>query len=80
VESAFVQPWSTGQWMDTIFVVGSVWPLPEQIERVAIVEAPIDALSLAAAGVAALATQGTIWPRVAAAGAGVQEGATGARQ
>ena len=48
MESAFVQPWSTGQWMDTIFVVGSVWPLPEQIERVAIVEAPIDALSLAA--------------------------------
>ena len=45
-----------------IFVAGSAWPLPEQIERVAIVEAPIDALSLAAAGVAALATQGTSWP------------------
>jgi hypothetical protein len=45
-----------------IFAVGTAWPLTEQLERVAIVEAPIDALSLAAAGVAALATQGTSWP------------------
>jgi hypothetical protein len=45
-----------------IFVAGATWPLQEQIERVAIVEAPIDALSLAAAGMPALATQGTSWP------------------
>jgi hypothetical protein len=45
-----------------IFVAGTAWPLTEQLERVAIVEAPIDALSLAAAGVVALATQGTNWP------------------
>jgi hypothetical protein len=45
-----------------IFAAGTPWPLTEQLERVAIVEAPIDALSLAAAGVATLATQGTSWP------------------
>lgn len=44
-----------------IFVVGTAWPLGE-VECVAIVEAPIDALSLATAGIPALATQGTSWP------------------
>lgn len=44
-----------------IFVAGTAWPL-EQTERVAIVEAPIDALSLAAVGIPALATQGTSCP------------------
>jgi Toprim-like len=44
-----------------IFVAGTPWPL-EETQRVAIVEAPIDALSLAAVGVPALATQGTSWP------------------
>jgi hypothetical protein len=44
-----------------IFVAGAVWPL-DQVECVAIVEAPIDALSLAAAGIPALATQGTSCP------------------
>jgi len=43
-----------------IFVAGTTWPV--EVERVAIVEAPIDALSLAAIGIAALATQGTSWP------------------
>lgn len=33
-----------------------------QVEQVAIVEAPIDALSLAVVGVVALSTQGTSWP------------------
>ncbi|MBV9322880.1 MAG: toprim domain-containing protein [Chloroflexi bacterium] len=45
-----------------IFAAGTAWPLTEQLERVAVVEAPIDALSLAAAGMVALATQGTSWP------------------
>jgi hypothetical protein len=45
-----------------IFVAGAAWPLQGEIDHVAIVEAPIDALSLAAAGVVALATQGTTWP------------------
>jgi len=44
-----------------IFVAGTAWPV-DQVERVAIVEAPIDALSLAAVGVPAVATQGTSWP------------------
>jgi len=43
-----------------IFVAGTAWPL-DQVECVAIVEAPIDALSLAAAGIPTLATQGTRW-------------------
>jgi hypothetical protein len=42
-------------------VAGTPWPL-DQVECVAIVEAPIDALSLAAAGLPTLATQGTSWP------------------
>ena len=44
-----------------IFVAGTIWPL-DQVECVAIVEAPIDALSLAAAGKPTLATQGTSCP------------------
>jgi hypothetical protein len=44
-----------------IFAAGTPWPL-EETQRVAIVEAPIDALSLTAIGMPALATQGTSWP------------------
>jgi hypothetical protein len=43
-----------------VFMAGTAWPV--EAERVAIIEAPIDALSLAAVGLPALATQGTIWP------------------
>jgi len=43
-----------------ILVAGTPWPL-EETQRVAIVEAPIDALSLTATRVPALATQGASW-------------------
>lgn len=41
-------------------MAGAPWPL-EETQRVAIVEVPIDALSLTAIGGPPLATQGTSW-------------------